>query len=109
MANYHDSLMPCGPDFNGPLVLWSKTRCKPHDLALCYDAPNVKSAEVQIGIRTDEMEEVVLAFTFRLEYEVEDSNGNRNKIISPSCVALGNYGLTNHKNVGVSVSTRITS
>lgn len=39
---------------------------------------------------------------------VEDSNGNRNKIILPSCVALGN-GLTNHRNVGVSISKRITS
>jgi hypothetical protein len=29
-------------------------------LPLCYDAPNVISAEVQIGISTDEKEEVVL-------------------------------------------------
>lgn len=34
MANYHDSLMPCGPDFNGPLILWNKTRwvSKEHSL-----------------------------------------------------------------------------
>ncbi|KAJ6936445.1 hypothetical protein NC652_011225 [Populus alba x Populus x berolinensis] len=67
MANYHDSLMPCGPDFNGPLVLWSKTRCKPHDLALCYDAPNVISAEVQIGIHTDEMERSGPGIYFQVE------------------------------------------